>query len=253
MMTNNENNNAIQDDLRAAQALIKEGKYDEARRILIPLDHPIADKWLARINDITASEPDVIVVQDKKRGGCLRNIGLAILALIACSIILSLFDNSTNPNTSTANVPDEAGNTQAPETGSRALPHPPNGYQYIQDGRFRVNNIRYNMSAHVESVNIFNPDPEVGEEWVLVNATFYCELPADEVCRTNQMRFDLVGDSGRAYQNEVWVDLSEPFADEVFGGGLISGDIAFLVDTSDDNNLLFAVNQFGQRMFFALP
>jgi len=250
-------NMQTQKDLQQAQKLIKAGKYEEARRILITVEHPTADKWLARINDITADNAPVVMVQEKKRGGCLRNIGIAVVSLVACIVILGILntvnDDSPSVNPGSDNTAIEPGsNQQASEAGNRSNPHPPGTIQPVIDGRLRVNSIRRNMSATVEGMNVFNIDPDSGEEWVLVNATFHCDLSADEVCTTSLMRFELVGNAGQAYNNRVAAQLDNPFAGEVFGGSSITGDIGFIV-TSNDSNLLFAIEQFGQRIFFAIP
>ena len=240
-----------------AQKLIKAGKYEEARRILITVDHPTADKWLQRINDITPGDAPVVVVQEKKRGGCLRNIGIAVASLFACILILGILNAlnedtpSTTPGSDSTTIEGEA-TQQVSEAGNRTNPHPSGTIQNVIDGRFRVNSIRRNMSSTVEAMNVFNVDPNPGEEWVLVNATFHCDLTADEVCTTSLMRFELVGNAGQAYNNRANALLDDSFAGEVFGGSSITGDIGFIVNSSD-GNFLFAVDQFGQRIFFAIP
>ena len=243
--------------LLEAQKLIKAGKYEEARRLLITIDDPTADKWLQRINEIKSDNPSVVVVEEKKRGGCFRNIGIVVVSLIACILILGILNavnDDTPPATSrNANATIEQGATQqVSEAGNRTNPHPPGTIQNVIDGRFRVNSIRRNMSATVENMNIFNVDPNPGEEWVLVNATFHCDLSADEVCTTSLMRFELVGNAGEAYNNRANALLDDSFAGEVFGGSSITGDIGFIVNSSD-SNFLFAVDQFGRRIFFAIP
>ena len=253
-------NRQTQKDLQQAQKLIKAGKYEEARRILITVEHPTADKWLARINEIATDNAPVVIVQEKKRGGCLRNIGIAVVSLFACLAILGILNtlnddappaNSGNDNPAVEQATNQQ-NQPVSEAGNRTNPHPPGTIQNVIDGRFRVNSIRRNMSARVEEMNIFNIDPDPGEEWVLVNATFHCDLSADEVCTTSLMRFELLGNAGQAYNNRVAAQLDTAFAAEVFGGSSITGNIGFIVN-SNDGNFLFAVDQFGQRIFFAIP
>jgi hypothetical protein len=36
--------------MQSAKAYIKSGQYNKARSILIKIDHPTADKWLAQLN-----------------------------------------------------------------------------------------------------------------------------------------------------------------------------------------------------------
>lgn len=41
-----------EDDLKKAHALIRAKRYADARAILMTVDHPTADKWLERLNDL---------------------------------------------------------------------------------------------------------------------------------------------------------------------------------------------------------
>ena len=45
--------------LLQAKALIRQKRYDDARALLITVDHPTADKWLARLSRVApTSRPD---------------------------------------------------------------------------------------------------------------------------------------------------------------------------------------------------
>jgi hypothetical protein len=239
-MEKNKNSDAVRKQLEKAQALIKAKKFNDARAILITLDHPTADKWLARLNEISANAPQTVVVQEsKKSGGCLRNTLALIGLFVVCSVVFAM----ANPNGMPSSDPNAA--------GTRGNPFPAGSAQEVRDGTFRVNSIRTDMSEEVNTMNMFNVPPETGQEWVLVNVTFNCNLPADEVCTTQLMQFELVGTTGRAYNHQMLAVLDNPFAGEVFGGGTATGDIGFIVDSSDTDLLLVLVDI--GRKFFAIP
>jgi hypothetical protein len=139
--------------------------------------------------------------------------------------------------------------TQAP-MGTRSNPFGVGVIGAIRDGRFTVNRIERNATARVQQMNMFNEEPNAGQEWALVNVTFYCDLSADETCNTSVMQLELVGTLGKVYDYELLAVLDNKFGGEVFGGGQTSGDIGFIIDTSD-TNLSLAVNDMGDRIFFA--
>jgi hypothetical protein len=46
---------SVEKNLRLAKKMIKAGKYDEARSILMRIEHPLATKWLNKLNQISPS------------------------------------------------------------------------------------------------------------------------------------------------------------------------------------------------------
>jgi hypothetical protein len=241
-MEKNKNDDAIRKSMEKAQELIKKKKFDDARALLITIDDPKAQEWLDRINQMSPATQTVIV-QEKKKGGCVRNT-LAILGgLFVCMIIALMIGDPDGNTSNTTN-----GTTGA---GSRTNPYPAGSTQEIRDGRFRVNSIQEGMTDEVKAMNMFNTDPDTGQEWVLVDATFFCDLSADRVCNTTAMQFELVGSAGKAYNTELMAVLDRPFGGEVFGGGESTGVIGFIIDSDDSDFLLVIVD--GGRKFFAIP
>lgn len=52
---------ADQKKMQAAQTLIRERRYTEARALLVTIDHPRATDWILRIDGILAAEPRPVV------------------------------------------------------------------------------------------------------------------------------------------------------------------------------------------------
>lgn len=134
--------------------------------------------------------------------------------------------------------------------GSRTNPF--TGTGEIRDGRFQVNSIQRNMSRAVEQMNMFNTDPDSGEEWVIANVTFRCNLPADRTCNTSAILFEMVGKNNEIYRPEPLTVIDNAFGGEVFGGGEITGNVAYIIESSDED-LRVIINDWGTRTYFTIP
>lgn len=86
-----------QEQLERAKALIKAKQYSKARRILEPLNHPTAEKWLAKLDDIDpfpADEPAPKLnlkktpAKPQPKRATRRDIILVIAAVISIPIII---------------------------------------------------------------------------------------------------------------------------------------------------------------------
>lgn len=73
----------------AAQELIKEKKYDEARAILTTIDHPTAERWLAKLDEIAPPSPNTIRTQKGNRVLLLAAFiaGIVIIGVIFAVIL----------------------------------------------------------------------------------------------------------------------------------------------------------------------
>lgn len=271
-MDKNKNDDKIRKDMEKAQELIKKKKFDDARAILITIDHPTAEKWLDKINQMSPlSSPmgQTLVVEQKKKPGCLQNVVSAIVLLFICAIIYSFVNpkgasGSPTQRATSANHSTPRGNathepivqptdspTDTPELGSRGNPYPAGTSQDVRDGTLIVNGIQRDMTSEVKSMNMFNAVPDSGQEWVLVDITFSCSLGSEDTCNTGMMQFELVGSLGQAYNQEIVAVLDHAFGSEVFGGGQTTGSLGFIVE-SNDSGLMLVLNDFG-RKFFTIP
>lgn len=170
-----------------------------------------------------------------------------IIALTPPTATATITDTPLPTNTQPPSPTREP--TQAPP-GTRSNPHGLSALGPIRDGRFTVNRIERNATARVKQMNMFNEDPNEGQEWVLVSVTFYCDLNAEETCNTSLMQLELVGNLGQVYDSEMFAVIDNAFGGEVFGGGQTTGEVGFIIEASD-TNLSLAVNDLGDRVFFA--
>ncbi len=173
-----------------------------------------------------------------------ENSTATVVALTPSATITDTPIPSETPVPSSTPLPPTA------ELGTKGNPYPSQEEGAVRDGRFRVNRLLINQTENVKKQNMFNDDPPAGGEYVIAFVTFFCDLPSDKTCNVSAMDFDLVGKKGTVYNIKRFTTLHNPFQGEVFGGGETSGDIAFVVN-SDDGSYVVAVNDLGDRTFFA--
>ena len=95
----------------AARELIREKRYDEARTILQTIDHPKAQEWEWRLDDLEAKgkpsgKKRVVVVQQKKGGrGCFRTLVYIFIAGVVVSVVLASLVPSQDSNDEVSSLP----------------------------------------------------------------------------------------------------------------------------------------------------
>lgn len=120
----------------------------------------------------------------------------------------------------------------------------------IYSGRLRVNALSRAISQPDLAVDRFNTVPAAGEEWAVVNITFFCEMPGDKTCNTANIHFEITGKEQRAYNAAVIMPLEVSFNGLVKGGESISSSVGTIVKQSDTNLLLVVVENTQKRIHF---
>lgn len=141
--------------------------------------------------------------------------------------------------------------TSTPELGTRDNPLETGKAWSVGDGYLQIGNLFRNMDSRVADMNMFNDEPDSGQEWVLISAIFACDLPSNHSCDLDSLRYrmELVGEHGVVYTQPFGSVLDLEFGGEVFGDGVGDGIIGFIVE-EDDSNFLLAINYSGERIFF---
>ena len=196
---------------------------------------------------IEASTQIAVHTTDEARQQMTIDAQATIIALTPPTATATITDTPVPTNTL---PPTETPSPTQEPMGTRSNPYGLGSLGSVRDGRFAVNMIERNATAKVKQMNMFNDDPEPGQEWVLVNVTFYCDLPSDQTCNTSLMQIELVGNLGKVYDTGLLAVIDNEFGGEVFGGGQTTGNIGFIIENSD-TNILAAVNDLGDRVFFA--
>ena len=92
---------SIKEQMLQARELIRAKQYDQARAILVTVDHPKAREWLARIDQIGASSPQTVPEVRPRRSSSKRGILVAgmvmVVLLVALVGLVLIVPNLPNP------------------------------------------------------------------------------------------------------------------------------------------------------------
>jgi hypothetical protein len=98
------------------------------------------------------------------------------------------------PNRAIATVSGESTTGKAVNAPGGRFNPIPLGVQFpITSARLQVDSMSRAMNEAVEQMNRFNRDPAPDEEWILLNLTYFCDLPAEQSCDLNTLDFDMEG------------------------------------------------------------
>lgn len=107
----------------------------------------------------------------------------------------------------------------------------------------------------IKAGNMFNTEPEEGEEYILVELRIECLKSSDDKCSISQFNFKMIGDAGVQYDSEWFVagvsGLLE--SEDFYGGSEVSGSLPYIVKQSDVN-LIFVYEPFwGDTFYLQVP
>jgi hypothetical protein len=141
-------------------------------------------------------------------------------------------------------APDRAGN-------SRANPVPVGHRQFVDDGIASIEINSYTPEANdiVMEANMFNDEPTGDQRYILVELTYYCELDPAESCDYNGFRLHALGSRGVVYEEFA---SGFQYEAEVFGGGQITVQQAWLVGIEETGFQVFTDPFSSDRVFFAV-
>jgi hypothetical protein len=141
-------------------------------------------------------------------------------------------------------APDRAGD-------SRANPVPVDQRQFIDNGIASIEIKSYIPEANdiVMEANMYNDEPTEDQRYILVELTYYCELDPAESCEYNPFRLHALGSRGIVHEKIAVGLLNET---EVFGGGQITVQQAWLVGIEETGFQVFTDSPSSARVFFAV-
>ena len=102
--------------------------------------------------------------------------------------------------------------------------------------------------------NMFNTEPESGQEYLLIALNIYCNKPSNERCVFNPYDFKALGKNG------VLVDPNQFLAGvdgilnstELMGGGQTKGKLFYLVLKDDPSTVLLYDSLLGNDYYFGI-
>lgn len=119
----------------------------------------------------------------------------------------------------------------------------------------RVEGLTRPADAIVERSSSFNPPPDPGHEYVLVELAITCERSEGETCLYSPLiNFDLLGDAARYTPQIFLMDVPGLLeGGEIAAGGSVSGAMAFVIDQDETDLVLMYQNLMGtERAFLAV-
>ena len=146
-------------------------------------------------------------------------------------------------------VPEEE---ETKEIGTaRSNPAPVGSVITADDMSFEILGSTRPADDIIMSGNMFNTEPEEGEEYILIEMKIECLKDSDDTCSISQFNFQLIGDEGISYDAEWLVTGVEGLleSEEFYGGAVVSGSLPFIVKL-DDQDLVFVYDPFWGDEFY---
>ena len=229
------------DQMVQARELIRQGRYDDARKILKKVNHPKAKEWLDQLDERelnaplqqtfaqVAPQPINITVKEKRKApGCLGIslgvgcgaplffcIGLIVIVILIAAVLQSQKEDATKKAVD-VNV------------GQGTLENPIDAGARVQftNAAVTVERMVRPATAMVEGFNAYNEDPAVGAEYVLLWVNLICQK--DHCQPQLDFKIRLVDTAGKEWGEPFVVILDSNLdGQEALRGATLSGWQAF--------------------------
>jgi len=186
------------------------------------------------------------VLQDKEVKVNRRTVGI-IVGIVAL-VLASLACGDTTPKVEErkgeaeiAPTTTKAEPTSAPVGSSRSNPAPLGTQVTIDNMTFAIDDVVRPANDIVSAGNMFNPEPDEGNEYVQVTISVSCNKGAEETCLVGPM-WDLavIGSAGIAHDPEWMISGVEGQLEqtEFYGGASVSGSLFFEVKKDETDLVL---------------
>lgn len=144
--------------------------------------------------------------------------------------------------------------TKKPGT-ARSNPAPVGSEVLADDMSFVILGSTRPADGIIKAGNMFNTEPEDGEEYVLVELRIKCLKSSDDKCSISQFNFKMLGDTGIQYDAEWFVAGVSGLlgSEDFYGGSEVSGLLPYIVKQSEEN-LIFIYEPFwGDTFYLQVP
>ena len=225
-----------QDKMLQARDLIKQKRYAEARAILKTVNHPKAQEWLAKLDEIDPEFPEVPQQRakapkkqrEKSGPGCLKlgfSVGCIAPALFCVGlivlvvVIVALVQQGEEKATKDAVDRNEG-------RGTLEEPIATGEWMIFEEGKVRATRLVRPANSVVEEMNMFNDDPPQGTEYVLVWFEIACEK--DECHPSIDTDLHLIDTEDEDWEEPLFLVLEDDLDDaRAIKGAQIAGWQAF--------------------------
>jgi hypothetical protein len=146
--------------------------------------------------------------------------------------------------------------TEPAELGtSRTNPAPLASEVSVSDVTISITGATRPATDIIMAANMFNTEPETGQEYILVDLMVVCDVAGDETCSISPFNFSMVGSNGEIYDAEIFVAGLEGTLEstDIFGGATLEGSIPFIVGQGETNLvLIYEPSLFDDEVFLAV-
>jgi len=138
-------------------------------------------------------------------------------------------------------IPEPTATQSLPELGTSRANPAPLGVEIVQKNfNFIVNEVTRPADAIIKEGNMFNSDPEPGNEFVMVQITIVCTKESSEKCNISPYDFTASGSVGIVRDANAFLagvpNMLE--STEFFGGATVTGKLVFEVGQDETNIIM---------------
>jgi len=157
-------------------------------------------------------------------------------------------------NTGSVISPQSPSETPGPSGSSVTNPIPAGSSGTANEMVFTVVSAIRPADNIVAAGNQFNPVPEPGEEFLMVEIEVQCTRQEQETCAATWFEFHVIGSRNVEYPVEMFV-LGVPGifnSENLTGGNSLSGDLYFLISQNEETLVLSYSPFYGPGLFLSL-
>jgi hypothetical protein len=215
-----------------------------------------------------------------KRKSSASSVTVLIIILCLCVVVVLFFQRGSKPaeQNSSSSTPQEAlatitegpsptpGPTNTPAPTFTFTPAPagesrnnpfPGGTPIDIGGSMVLTIVGATRPADdiVRNANMFNSEPESGQEYLLVEIQVICTKDPSDKCNFSTYEIKAVNSDGIVLEDESFLDVEGMLkSSEFFGGATLKGKMFFLVPIDDKGVVLFYEPfLIGDLIYMALP
>lgn len=178
---------------------------------------------------------------------------ILLIAILACesnsNIVVKTPDSDSQSN-------NAGGKSEDPLGSSRSNPAPVGSKVEADDMKFSVLGSTRPATDIIMAGNMFNTEPEEGQEYILVELSVTCMKSTDGKCSISTFSLSLLGSKGVSRDAEWFVSGVDGLLEgsEFYGGATVTGMVPFIVD-QDETDILIVYEPllFGDTFYLAIP
>jgi hypothetical protein len=187
-----------------------------------------------------------------------KEIIIVLFVLILVTLACGSSSNGVSveePSESEGEVVSEPEEEATKEVGTaRSNPAPIGSVITADNMKFEILGSTRPADDIIMSGNMFNTEPEEGEEYILIEMKIQCMKDEDDTCNISQFSFKLIGDEGVTYDAEWLVSGVDGLleSEEFYGGGVVTGSLPFIIKETDED-LIFIYEPFlGDKFYMSV-